>query len=694
MGRRVLRLAAASAVVVLWLAAALCGAARAGTLTVSACSSYHDAGLGFAQYRSGPHWQLDDACAQGGPLSIAEVGTAGQKINTTAHWIITAPPGVQIVHAYTPVDAVLVDPTLRGDGYVAQFGWAGGSLGIDRTGQMVNGLERATGIDQSIGPSSYFVIQAQCATPPFGGCSTTARAVVEVFGVQLVGVDNTPPSLDALGANLYYQHGWVRGPDWPASFQASDAVGVCDMTETVGTSVVQGPQSAPNTGSFVQCPTQQTQQLTVDTTAYPDGVLPLTLYARDAAGNVAQAVSQVHIDNEPVVLSLSAPAQAQGPVDVQASAQAGPSGVAAIHCTVDGQQRIYPGASAQIPVSGPGEHQISCYAANNALDVAGQPAVSATQTATVDIQQPVALSLSFHRLAGLRCRRVRVRCREHGRVVRSRARVCRERFRRRRVLVVVRRHGHKRRVVVVRRVPIPPRLETLRRLRARHGQAVTVYGLASAAGAPLAGQPVQILAAPAIPGARYQLVGTATTGPDGQFAFRLPPGPSRLIEASYAATATTAAAASAPIRLLVPARVRIRVGPRRARWGGVIRISGRLLGGYVPAGSKLIRLNVGIGHVGRIVGLPDITRAGRFHIRFRLFPGRGRLRLWFSVSTLPEASYPWAPATSRRVTVAIGQGAPRAARHQHHHHHHRRGHHHHHHHHRRQRRGRVRKRAR
>jgi len=682
-GRAVRRLVVAALLAALWPAAG----ARAGMLTVSSCVYYHDAGYGWSAYSTGSHWELANDCAAS-PAVGFRIGSSGapQDINTTAHWIITAPAGVEIVHAYTPPGSVLVDGSLRGDGYTAEYSWAGGGKAIDRgaADDQSGGMDYGSTINQSIGPSSYFALVANCTIRQ---CQLTnnATAVLQVYGVQLVAVDNTPPSLDALGANLYYQHGWVRGPDWPASFQASDAVGVCDMTETVGTSVVQGPQSAPNTGSFVQCPTQQTQQLTVDTTAYPDGVLPLTLYARDAAGNVAQAVSQVHIDNEPVVLSLSAPAQAQGPVDVQASAQAGPSGVAAIHCTVDGQQRIYPGASAQIPVSGPGEHQISCYAANNALDVAGQPAVSATQTATVDIQQPVALSLSFHRLAGLRCRRVRVRCREHGRVVRSRARVCRERFRRRRVLVVVRRHGHKRRVVVVRRVPIPPRLETLRRLRARHGQAVTVYGLASAAGAPLAGQPVQILAAPAIPGARYQLVGTATTGPDGQFAFRLPPGPSRLIEASYAATATTAAAASAPIRLLVPARVRIRVGPRRARWGGVIRISGRLLGGYVPAGSKLIRLNVGIGHVGRIVGLPDITRAGRFHIRFRLFPGRGRLRLWFSVSTLPEASYPWAPATSRRVTVTIGQGAPRAARHEHHYHHHRRGHHrhrrgHHHHH--------------
>ena len=60
-------------------------------------------------------------------------------------------------------------------------------------------------------------------------------------------------------------------------------------------------------------------------------------------------------------------------------------------------------------------------------------------------------------------------------------------------------------------------------------------------------------------------------------------------------------------------------------------------GGYVPAGSNLLRLNVGIGKIGQIVGSPHVRPDGRFVIIWRFDAGEGVIHPWFSVGTLSEA---------------------------------------------------------
>jgi hypothetical protein len=89
-------------------------------------------------------------------------------------------------------------------------------------------------------------------------------------------------------------------------------------------------------------------------------------------------------------------------------------------------------------------------------------------------------------------------------------------------------------------------------------------------------------------------------------------------------------------------------------WGATIRITGRVLGGYVPANSSLIRLNVGIGKIGQLVGLPTISPNGRFVIVWRFSAGQSVVHPWFSVETLAESAFPYAPGTSARVVVTVG----------------------------------------
>ena len=147
---------------------------------------------------------------------------------------------------------------------------------------------------------------------------------------------------------------------------------------------------------------------------------------------------------------------------------------------------------------------------------------------------------------------------------------------------------------------------------------------------------------------------------------RLPPGPSRIIEASYAGSATILPA-SGYATVITPARIRItRVTPDRTGWGHTVTIRGRVLGGYIPASSKLLRLDLGIVGIpgfSKIQGIPNIAPDGTFTTRYKFAGGlSGVARFWLQVSSLPEADFPWAAARSPRVIVTVGVPTPRRRR--------------------------------
>jgi len=195
----------------------------------------------------------------------------------------------------------------------------------------------------------------------------------------------------------------------------------------------------------------------------------------------------MYVDNTGVTLSLTGPSDASstaGTQYVSATATSGPGGVSAIYCSVDGGAYApHPGASAEIPVAGIGSHRISCYALNNAIDPNGRPATSPTETFVMLIRQPTALAISFSRIANaLRCHSATIKAhvkgkprtiKRHGkkvrvpgrtRLVKHRIRRCHARTVRRKVTVIVKRHGKPVKVTKVRRVAVLP--HTVQRTRA------------------------------------------------------------------------------------------------------------------------------------------------------------------------------------------------------------------------------------
>ena len=596
----------------------------------------------------------------------------------------------------------MADCNLHHDGFAAGYFWGdngvnfgGPQVTIDCHGA-VNQNGYAGSLNEHIQSSRYFGWSASCNA---ASCTPTGAGVIvfSVLAITLEAQETSGPGLIAdQSSNLYYQSGWVRGA-FPADLSASDPSGVCLMQTTVnGRAISTYVDPSPDHTQWTQCHGSEIDA-NVDTTAFANGAgsIMLTYAAANAAGAPSTATKSINVDNVTPAVSLSAPADTAstaGTQDVRATATAGPSGIAAISCSVDGGPvHAYPGATAQIPVVGIGAHQVACSARNNAVNVSGVAATSPTASLDLSIRQPTASAITFARIAdALKCHTAtevvkvagrvrtvrrhgkRVRVRGPARRVRRRVRKCHARTVVRTVKVVLKRHGkpvlrHGRPVYVKRRerrVLLPHAVNEPTR-RVRHGRPTTVSGfLGLADGTALGGQTVDVYSAPNDNAPRFRLMGTVTTDAYGGWTARVPAGPSRLIEAVFPGNGTTEPATSSTVTLTVPARIYVSISPRVLPWAKKITISGRLVGGYVPGDGVALRLRVPYPG-GHFLQEPFRTnRHGRFRFQWTYGAGRGVASYRFVVATTAtESDYPWAASASRAVSVTFGRATPRRRRH-------------------------------
>jgi hypothetical protein len=212
---------------------------------------------------------------------------------------------------------------------------------------------------------------------------------------------------------------------------------------------------------------------------------------------------------------------------------------------------------------------------------------------------------------------------------------------------------------------LAPRVKLSTTDRVGYGTAVAVHGLlTTGAGVPIAGAPVEVLTAPSNGLQQFERAASVTTDGSGGWTATLPKGPSRLVQASYNGT-NTILPATGQAQLTVPAKVQIKITPRSASWGGTVRITGRVLGGYVPSSprsAQMLRLDIGLDGLHKIQGIPNISPGGTFSTTYTFTSGEGTVRFWFTVTTLREPYYPFAQASSRRVTVLVGAPAARRRR--------------------------------
>ena len=359
-------------------------------------------------------------------------------------------------------------------------------------------------------------------------------------------------------------------------------------------------------------------------------------------------------------------------------------------CQVDGEPSQWAGTSTmRLPVSGVGTHTVRCFSESNATDENGVHGVSPLESYSVRIGYPTVASVAFSKVVDkLRCRRewVRVkvpaqtlRVRFAGKVVvlhrrahyeRKRVTRCQARTALRRVtsVVTIRRHGRKVRVKRTRtvRVVLEPRTVFKTQERVAHGKPATVYGWLGASTpsgvVALAGQTLDVLTAADDGSDDYQIAAVVTTAANGSWAARLPPGPSRLVTASFAGAPDVEAVLAPPVHLTVPAEVTLlKLYPRHVAWGGTIHLVGQLTGGYLPPGGALVRLRIGEGSSYTTYGVhAHVGGSGRFSTTYTFGAGQAAIHrsFWFQVASLPMGDYPYAPGSSRRLPVIVG-GHPR-----------------------------------
>ncbi len=671
--------------------ACLAATAWAGTYNVVSCraSGVNGAPVFSASPPTGVGLSPSNGCTALGPLgltatSFPATSGSGAFAQATAGWAAVTPsPYLGIIAVYSNG---LADCNLHTDGWGASYFWGDNGTNYGTSNVTVDchgasGSGAAGFLSQAIQSSRYFGFHASCN----GSCASAGanNLVFGVLGITLVVEEDSGPSLAPVASNdLYNQTGWVRGT-FPAAFNASDPSGICGMEMQVDGVVVQTiSDGRPDVSNWSQC-NESTLAGSVDTTTYyPNGSGTLSLYyaARNRAEVVTRQTTTIKVDNAPVSVALAGPTDASSTAGTQyitATATAGPSG-STIFCSLDAGAVVeYPGPTAQVPVSGIGAHHAACYADNNSVDASGNPLRSATRTFDMLIGEPTASGISFANIIhGLKCKRVKERVKvaarwvtvhRHGQLVKVHRRAhtklvkavkCHVRIVKRTVTVVVRKTRHGRTVLVkrrkVERVALPPQVVSEPSKRVAFGKGTTVSGFVGTQdGVALPGRAVQVLTAPDNGLGQWTQAAVVTTSADGAWTATLPPGPSRLVEATYAGDTTTLPSTSASIHLTVPAKVKLHIRPRSTRWGGTITIAGRVLGGYIPAG-KLLRLRIGVAGVRGTVGIPSVRPDGRFRTKWTFSSGRGVVHYWFSVSTLNEADYPFALASSRRVYVTVG----------------------------------------
>ncbi|MGI8428222.1 MAG: hypothetical protein ACR2OB_02725 [Solirubrobacteraceae bacterium] len=609
----------------------------------------------------------------GGAIALQAYG-ASYNQGQGAIWQANAPAGLTIVAAGVPSGSLRSDYVNAGSNgsYGGDFYWAGGSSNI---------ASGETGV--LLGPfgSSYLGFLLVCGKRT---CTNLAGpGDIYVLQMTLAVRETSGPWLSSPNG-LWQANGWVRG-DWTLAFRGDSPSGLCGLVADLGGQALPGTSSPRDPSTWHQCGAGPVSD-TVVTQGYGQGAETLHIGAWDAAGQTVNDTKTVYVDNQQPEVALSGPADAPttaGTQYVTATATAGPSGVAGLSCSVDGAPgEWYPGASAQVPVNGVGQHIVQCWAANNAVDGSGNHGWSIPQSQSLKIGVPTIGAIGFSRIVdALRCHRVRerikvtarwVKVRRHHKLVRVHRRAhhktvrvtrCHARTKREWVTVpvTVRRNGKKvhikRRKIV--RVVLLPRVVNHASHRVAHGHQTTVSGwLGTIDGSALPGQTVSILTSPDNGQGQFSTAAVVSTAANGSWTARLPAGPSRLVEAAYGGGPTTEATNSAQVRLVVPADVKLlRVIPRKVPWGGTVRLVGRLEGGYLPAGGALVRLRIGLGSTFTTYGVHEhVGGDGRFTTSYTFGAGVPSVHrsFWFQVASLPMGDYPYAPASSRRLSVLVG----------------------------------------
>jgi hypothetical protein len=191
------------------------------------------------------------------------------------------------------------------------------------------------------------------------------------------------------------------------------------------------------------------------------------------------------------------------------------------------------------------------------------------------------------------------------------------------------------------------------RLTGGYGRARTIVGrLTGAAGVPIEGARIDLLATPGYAGASAAAMASPLTGRGGRFSLSLPASvSSRTLRFAYSNRVGMPPVASATLMLSVRAGVTLGIAPRTSSVGRSVYFSGRLRGSPIPTGGKLLVLEArSLGGAWLEFDVIRTNAHGRYHASYRFkFPGPASYQ--FRVLCEAEADYPFVTGSSRVVGV-------------------------------------------
>ena len=163
---------------------------------------------------------------------------------------------------------------------------------------------------------------------------------------------------------------------------------------------------------------------------------------------------------------------------------------------------------------------------------------------------------------------------------------------------------------------------------------LTVRGrLLDPEGQPIAGATLEVLQQVAMTGAPMRKIGVVRTAGDGSFTAHIAKGPSRLIRLAYRAfTNETTYAFTRDVVQNVSTGITLRVTPTQATPHGKIKLTGRVLGGYLGQLHPVVELQVKYFGSWRVFDTLRCKGNGEFKARYKflgstgLFPFRARVR--------------------------------------------------------------------
>jgi hypothetical protein len=424
----------------------------------------------------------------------------------------------------------------------------------------------------------------------------------------------------------------------------------------------------------------------------PEGVTPVQVSAISGAGVASSAVrASLKVDRTPPVVASGPvpPGWSRAPVTVALSArdQPGLSGVRSLAYRVDGgAEEVAAGDAAAVPISLDGRHSLRFHA----LDGAGNVSAESSVAVAVDRTPPETVAFEATDPADPRRVSVVVADRTSGIVSGTielrrtgaawqplRTLIARDRLVALLDDAALRPGAYELRARAVdgagnealgtgrvdgapARLTLPLRRPARLTLR-RTGRRVSAR--LSAGGAPLAGREVAL---------RQRLRGRTTwhslcplrtvvvarnscmlrTDAAGRIAVRLAAGPSRTLRLVFSGDALLLPA-SATLRLHTPARARLTARPAVVTAGAAVTFAGRLLGGHVPRGGKLVALQARVGRRWRTFTTVRTDRRGRLRARHR-FSAASRGRSYrFRLLVPHEPSYPFERAASAAIAVRV-----------------------------------------